>query len=462
MGSFHRTGMQVALAALLAGPLAASNAAEDASEVGLEGTRLTPVGAIRAGNEAGTIPEWTGGLAQPPAGFEPGGPYIDPYADDEILFTITADNYKEYEGQLTEASIALFETYPEHYRMNIYPTRRSAAFPEYIYDATIQQAGKVRKAGERAIANADLPGIPFPAPQDGWEAMTSHSFQFWGGTRYTWDAQAIITYPDGDYTINRAIDHTLQAHYLPVAEQPDDPFFKDAWWCRAREFVSPPRTAGQMWGGCAYRSNFDFDAYIYIPGQRRVRKAPEIGFYDSPSTGSDGMLTSDQYSCYAHTGGDERYDHELVGRVEKFIPYNSYKMAQPDVDFDAVVGKVVNPDLVRYELHRNYKVVSTLREEYRHLLPKRVTYIDEDTWSCGSAAHYDKNGDIWRVSEVFLMNYYDVPTPFWWGDAHYDLVAGRWASTFGWSNGIGNGPDFTVPVETRWFTPQGLRERGMR
>ena len=67
MGSFHRTGARVALAALLAGPFAAGSAAENVSEIGLEGTRLTPVGAIRAGNEAGTIPEWTGGLAQPPA-----------------------------------------------------------------------------------------------------------------------------------------------------------------------------------------------------------------------------------------------------------------------------------------------------------------------------------------------------------------------------------------------------------
>lgn len=444
---------------------AAANAAvspEEAEKLGVTGTPLTPVGATRAGNADGSIPEWTGGITAPPAGYQSGGAYVDPYADDKPLFTITAQNYEQYIDKLTQASIELFRKYPDQYRMNIYPTRRSASFPEYIYEGTIANATKVQKVHERNLGSYDNPGIPFPIPKDGWDVMANHSHHFWGGTRYTWDSQAIITYPDGKYTVNRAIDHSLLVGYLKPEDRPTDAFFQDAHWCRAREFVSPPRTAGQMWGGCNYKTNIDFDAYIYIQGQRRVRKAPEIGFYDSPSTGSDGMLTSDQYTCFAFTGSEERFDHKLLGIQEKFIPYNSYKMAQKDVTLDDIVGKTVNPDFARYELHRNWVVESTLRDKYRHLLPKRLTYVDEDSWSCGSGVHYDKDGNVWRVTEVFLMNYYDVPTLFWWGDAHYDLVAGRWASTFGWSNGIGNGPKFDIAVETRWFTPQGLRERGIR
>ena len=45
-------------------------------------TTLTPMGAERAGNAAGTIPAWTGGITQAPAGYKPGQHHPDPYATD--------------------------------------------------------------------------------------------------------------------------------------------------------------------------------------------------------------------------------------------------------------------------------------------------------------------------------------------------------------------------------------------
>ena len=75
--------------------LAATTASAGASEeeiARLGGPELTPVGAERAGNADGTIPEWTGGVTTPPAGWEPGQKRIDLFADDKILFTIDASN----------------------------------------------------------------------------------------------------------------------------------------------------------------------------------------------------------------------------------------------------------------------------------------------------------------------------------------------------------------------------------
>ena len=43
----------------------------DSTQAARLGQDLTPLGAERAGNAAGTIPAWTGGV-QAPAGYEPG------------------------------------------------------------------------------------------------------------------------------------------------------------------------------------------------------------------------------------------------------------------------------------------------------------------------------------------------------------------------------------------------------
>ena len=41
----------------------------DASEIARLGQDLTPTGAEQAGNADGSIPAWSGGLTQPPAGY---------------------------------------------------------------------------------------------------------------------------------------------------------------------------------------------------------------------------------------------------------------------------------------------------------------------------------------------------------------------------------------------------------
>jgi hypothetical protein len=56
--------------ALAVAALAAQGAAAapTAAEIARLGKDLTPVGAEKAGNKDGSIPEWTGGLCKPPAG----------------------------------------------------------------------------------------------------------------------------------------------------------------------------------------------------------------------------------------------------------------------------------------------------------------------------------------------------------------------------------------------------------
>ena len=50
---------------------------------------LTPVGALRAGNTDGRIPEWTGGVNEPPRGYQRGTVHIDPFDGETALLRIS-------------------------------------------------------------------------------------------------------------------------------------------------------------------------------------------------------------------------------------------------------------------------------------------------------------------------------------------------------------------------------------
>jgi len=107
-----------------------------ADEVARLGVDLTPLGGEKAGNAAGTIPAWDGGLTQPPSGYTEGEYYVDPFSGDAIKVTITSGNMGEHAAKLTEGHKALLKTYPDTFKMNVYPTHRTAAAPQHIYDAT--------------------------------------------------------------------------------------------------------------------------------------------------------------------------------------------------------------------------------------------------------------------------------------------------------------------------------------
>ena len=137
----------------LAGPGLAKLSDEEIAQLGVAGTPLTPVGATRAGNTAGTIPEWTGGIQSPPAGFQPGGTWVDPYPDDKPLFTITVQNYAQYKENLTPGQVAMFQQYPDSFRMHVYPTRRSASYPDWFVENTKIQAKHIEICPEYAQKN---------------------------------------------------------------------------------------------------------------------------------------------------------------------------------------------------------------------------------------------------------------------------------------------------------------------
>ncbi len=450
---------------------------EEAAQLGLTGTPLTPVGAERAGNADGSIPEWTGGIQQPPANFVPGGPWVDPFPDDKPLFTITAQNYAQYQDRLTAGQVAMFQQYPDSFRMHVYPTRRSASLPDWVYEATARQALHAELCpgwdtdGYVCLQNhVDGGGYPFPIPKNAFEVGWNHYVAYQGQA-----IEGLMNAPLIDSLGNRVdvIGQQWQSWmwWVPAAERPASDWFHRSGGpllCDAFQVRQPPRQSGLIAGGCNYAQEFDFQAYLYVPGQRRVRKAPEIGFQDSPSFASDGQRTVSSRWQWWFAGKESRHDLKLNGKTERFMPYNAYALAQEDATLDRIFGaKHVNPDLIRYELRRVWEIEATVKPGQRHLYKRMVAYIDEDTWHGLGHDAYDARDRLWRMGEGYILNLYDSRSHVIWGDQLVDMVNGRYTTFFGWYGNVGAGQpkvgllkDSTIDPEI--FTPQGLRKFGIR
>ena len=195
-------------------------------------------------------------------------------------------------------------------------------------------------------------------------------------------------------------------------------------------------------------------AWQYFPGQRRVRRAPLIA-YDNNARYSDGMMTSDTVDAF--NGSPDRYEWKLIGKKELFIPYNSFKIADRDIEYsDILQTGHVNPDLIRFEKHRVWVVEANLKSDARHIYSKRRYYFDEDSWNIVLGELYDSRGELWRNYQAHTIPYYDKE--FTW-DAMavaYDLISGRY-----FTNGMMNEEKRPLITGKRAnksaYTPSGLR-----
>ena len=107
---------------------------QEAAELG---TRLTLVGAEKAGNADGSIPPYSGGLTTAPASFKAGDSMRpDPYAHEKPLLVINGKNVDQYKGLLTATTVELARRYPG-YRIDVYPTHRTAALPQAVLDLSL-------------------------------------------------------------------------------------------------------------------------------------------------------------------------------------------------------------------------------------------------------------------------------------------------------------------------------------
>jgi len=422
------------------------------------GNSLTPMGSEMAGNTAGTIPKWDGGITKWPEGYKPGDFHPDPYADDKVLFTITAANMNQYKDQLTPGQIAMFNAYPETFKMDVYTSRRSASYPQHVYDETRANATRTELVeGGNGLKQAAV-GFPFPIPANGLEVIWNHIVRYRGETVTRYTGQA-TPQRDGSYTLIKFRDE-LDQLYTKKGTTPEELEASNMLFYFKQWVTYPARLAGTA---LLVHETLDQikkprQAWTYNTGQRRVRRAPNVA-YDAPGTAADGLRTTDDFDMY--NGAPNRYDWKLLGKKEIYIPYNTYKLHSNTVTYDDIVrAGHINQDLVRYELHRVWVVEANLKPDTRHQYKKRVFFIDEDSWQVSVTDIYDTQDQLWRVGMAHAVNYYEVPTLWSTVDAIYDLKSGRYLAL-----GLDNEDDmydFSAKRSKKDFTPAALRRAGRR
>ena len=438
--------------------VATGASAQQAARLGAE---LTPMGAEKAGNAAGTIPGWEGGIKSAAeagaAGFKSGGHHPDPYASDKPLYKVDATNAAKYAANLTAGHKALLNAYKGSYFLNVYPSHRSAAFPQRIYDATKANATSAKLTGGGNGVTGAIGGVPFPIPSSGLEAIWNHILRFRVEIAERNIGQAAVT-RGGAYNLVKLHDETMVGYSLPGATEAG---LDNTILYFIQETTAPARLAGEI---LLVHETLDQTkeqrrAWLYNPGQRRVRRAPNVAF-DNPGTASDGLRTSDQFDVF--NGSPQRYDWKLVGKQEILVPYNAYPLHSNKLKNSDILKPLhINQQHARYELHRVWVVDATLKPGQRHIYKRRTFYIDEDSWQILVVDCYDNRDQLWRVQEAHSINYYEIPT-FWTTlELTYDLQAGRYLA-LGLDNEEPQTVNFSAKRTAADFTPAAIANRGTR
>ncbi len=437
---------------------AVAHAELSAADVAKLGTTLTPMGAEKAANAAGTIPAWDGGITKVPAGlgFKPGGTYPDPFASDKPLFTITAATADKYKDNLSPGQLAMLKQYPT-YKLPVFQTRRTASYPEAHYKETRDCAAKAKlSAGGNGVTGCDG-GTPFPIPKNGNEAIWNQQLHYKGNTFAQHWAQAAVT-ASGDFALVK-FEYEYDLSYGNLLKTPAQRE-QNKILNYLQVTTAPARLAGQILlvHETVDQSKEPRSAWTYNPGQRRVRLAPNVA-YDNPGTAADGLRTNDDFGMY--NGATDRYEWKLVGKKEMYIPYNSYRLSDPKLKYtDQLRPGHINQDLARYELHRVWVVDATLKSGTSHIYSRRTFYLDEDSWNVVLIDKYDGRGQLWRFAEQHSETWYDVPMWFGTVEVHHDLQSRRYIA-------MGLRSEEKVifdPIKrtSADYTPQNLRNLGTR
>ena len=439
---------------LLATSVMAAVSPDEAAKLG---NTLTPVGAEMAGNADGSIPAWTGGLPANAGAVDPRGFLADPFANEQPLFTITAQNVEQYKDKLTPGQLAMFKRYPESYKMPVFPTHRSANLPAAVLEATKQNAVNTKMVqGGNGLENFQTAN-PFPIPQNGLEVIWNHITRYRGGSVRRLVTQA-TPQANGSFSLVYFQDEFVFRDALTDFDASKE---SNVLFYFKQRVTAPSRLAGNV---LLVHETLDQVkeprlAWLYNAGQRRVRRAPQVS-YDGPGTAADGLRTSDNLDMY--NGAPNRYDWELVGKKEIYIPYNAYKLDSPNLKYsDIIKDGHINQDLTRYELHRVWHVTATLKSGERHIYAKRDFFIDEDTWQAALIDHYDGRGTLWRVAEAHAQYYYDKQVPWYTLESLYDLLSGRYLA-LGMKNEEKQAYDFNYKAASSDYTPAALRQAGVR
>jgi len=441
----------------IAGTLAcATQAAISPDEAKQLGSTLTPVGAEVAGNKDGTIPAWEGGLKTPPASFKAGDMMRpDPFAEEKPRLVITSKNMEAEAARLTAGTQHLLKKHSS-FRVDVYPTHRTVGFPERVVKNTAANAVRANTLNNGVGIEGAIGGYPFPIPKTGNEVMWNHLLRYIGNTNAKYDSWNVDASGKA-WLATRGESFQEYPYYDPAKTEPakeSDPYYRIKLY-----YSAPNRRAGEalMVTDAVNPLAEPRKAHIYLPGQRRVKLAPDIA-YDTPNPGAAGGATYDD--AFVFNGAMDRFDFKLVGKQEMYIPYNTYRVTYNTKAEDLTTANFLNPDHLRWELHRVWVVDATLKDGKRHVYSKRRFYIDEDSWFAIASDEYDARGNLYRSGFGLLTYSYDVQSATTGNHMTYDFVAGTYNLTglYGPHGGL----RYLGPLPTAQWSPDALAGAGIR
>ncbi len=417
---------------------------------------LTPVGAERAGNQSGTIPDWTGGLKTPPEGWRKGQVEINPFPEDEPLFVINGDNYTLYRDRLSDGHLRMLEQYGADFFMPVYQTRRTAAFPDHVYDKSRDNAVQSELLDNGNGVRNTIMTSPFPIPQNGLEVIWNHILRYRGNEVAFRSASAT---PQTDGAFNPVVnDYEYFFAYSKKGAELEE--IDNKIFYLKTDTIAPSSLAGTI---TLVHETLDQIrsprlAWRYDAGSRRLRRSPNLA-YETDLPNSSSLRSVDQKDMY--NGAPNQYDWTLKGKRELYVPYNAYELHAGDVTADDVIRpRHINQALTRYELHRVWVVEAKRRTGIGHIYDRRVFYVDEDSWQILASEEYDEDGQLWRVSEAHNISYYSVPVFWTTMEMTYDLKAERY-----YIDGLDDGfpaYDFSPGFRGSDFTASAARRAARR
>jgi hypothetical protein len=419
----------------------------------------TPFGAEIAGNKDGTIPAYTGGITQIPSGFKAdSGKWIDPFPGEKPTLQITAQNYEQYADKLSASAIELFKRYPT-YRMDIYPTHRSASYPDWYLENSNKNAQTAKLEKNGLFLSGAFGGKPFPVPKNGQEALWDWELRY-VGTAQRNNVKTWLVDSSGTPILAAQFKSSLYYPYFDTKKE--DEFRKKGglsiWYQVFNDYAAPARLIGDTTLFWYFMDTADHDqqSWEYNPGQRRVRVAPDLA-YDTPNPGYSGAITMDDIQLFY--GRIDRWDAKLVGKKEMYIPYNDYKQQYETPASKILTPHFVNPDNVRWELHRVWVVELKLKPGARHVYSRKTLYFDEDGGG-GMMDAYDQSGKLYRGGFETTAPAYDYKIPYSLGNWFYDFNSGIYI--FGSHPAETPGILFNVNFPSDYFTPERMQSSGVR
>lgn len=421
------------------------------------GKDLTPVGAEMAGNADGSIPPWDPKGTPTPSGFVAGSDnYVSPYAGEKPLYTIDGGNWKQYAEQLTAGTQGLFEKYgTAGYKIHVYPTHRGTVRPDWFYANTLKNATGATLVEDGQKIEGNLPGVPFPIPQSGLEALWNHMIRHAEDSQLYYDVYYVGANGKPVLSTNGSA-----VQVFPMFKNPDQVVGETPWALLRINYDAPARRAGEILlvhePGADYSKGKGRRAWQYLVGQRRVRLAPSVAF-DTPNPAVAGTSTYDD--AYVYNGSPERFNWTLVGKKEMIVPASNYDMIFQTKVEDLLGEKFLNPDSIRWEKRRVWVVDSHLKEGSRHIYSRRTFYLDEDSWTAVAGDMYDGRGALWRLQFGYPVNLYDRKADFALAYGAYDLTQ----NIYNLSNKPIPGKfQNKVDKPDSYFTSEGMARGGVR